>query len=58
MFNLKGFILGLILFMLCIFLSLIVPQIFTTINSESQNILSLVILFIGAISPFIGAMER
>lgn len=56
--SLGGFIVGMILFMLAIFLTTLIRQVFPTLSNNSADILSMVILFMGIVAVFIGFRAR
>ena len=56
--SLGGFIVGIILFMLAIFLTTLIRQVFPTLSNNSADILSMVIMLIGLVAVFVGFRTR
>jgi uncharacterized membrane protein len=56
--SLGGFIIGIILLMLAIFLTTLIRQVFPSLSNNSADILSMVILFMGIVAVFIGFRAR
>lgn len=56
--SLKGLSIGVIIFVMCIFLISIVPNLFPDISQNSKDLLTTGIIILGFFSMFMGVMAR
>lgn len=55
--SVSGFIIGMILLLLAFFLTSLVKQVFPTLSTQSADLLSIVIIFMGFVALFVGVRK-
>ena len=56
--SVSGFIAGILIFILCLFLAQAVPTFLTTLTSQALDLLKIFFLFAGVSAIFIGALSK